>query len=108
MGEALQELGSAARLDAGRAVDDQVLLEPRRVHRGPLDREDDPPVAANVAKLLLVASQVARDEFVAVETNPDAGHLRRAVGVESDEVGERRRLDQLARSVRQFHTIEPG
>ena len=46
---------------------------------------------------------MAGDDLVSVEPDPDAGELRRAVGVDRREMGEGVRLDQLARPVGKLH-----
>ena len=80
MRQALQELGRAALLDPSAPVDDQVLLEPGRLHDGSLQGQRDARIAFHVPQLLLRV-QVPGDDLVAVEADPDARDLRCAVGV---------------------------
>ena len=105
--QALQELGGAALLDPRAPVDDQVLLEPGRLHDRSLDRQRDARLALHVSQLLLPA-EMPRDDLVAVQADPDARHLRTTVGVQRDEVRERVGLEQLARARRQVHVSVSG
>src|SRR5262245_40939951 len=100
MREPLQQLWRTSLGDAGAPVHDEVVLQARPVQTRSLDRDDDPLVALDVADLLL-PPQVTGDELVILEPHPDARHLRAAVGVERDEVGQRAGLDQLASTLRQ-------
>src|SRR5215208_3825583 len=102
VGQLLEELRRTALGDSRAPVDDQVLQEPRRLDLGAFDRERDALVTPNVPQLLLV-TQVPGHDLVAVEPDPDAGNLRRAVPVERDEVSEPPRLDQRAGAVRKVH-----
>ena len=95
MGQALEELGRAALLDPSATPDHEVLLEAAGVEPEPLDRQADPAVPLEVAHLER-AEEVGGDDVLAVETGPDHGHLGAAVGVERDQVDERRRLEQGA------------
>ena len=102
-GKPLQELRRSARLESRTTVDDEVLLEAGRLHDGALDRERDTRVAGDVAELPLREAEMPGDDLVALEPDPDAGHLRRAVPVERDQVRERAGLDQLTCALRQLH-----
>jgi hypothetical protein len=95
--EPLQELGRTAFLEARGPVYDQVLLEARRLELGAFDRERNLRVAPDVAELLLPGVQMAGDDLVAVEPDPDAADLRRAVGAERDEMGQGVRLEDRSR-----------
>jgi hypothetical protein len=83
-------------------VHDEVLLQTGRLDLSALDRERNARITGDVLKLSPLP-EVARDDLVPIQSNPDAGHLRRAVRVERDEMGERIRLDQPARALRQLH-----
>ena len=71
---------------------------PDRVGAGRLHRQRDAWVALEVAQL---APRAERGEhhLVAVEPDPHAAHLRRAVGVHRDDVGEVRTFEDLAGGV---------
>jgi hypothetical protein len=97
--QALQEFGRAALFESGPPVDDEVLLETRRVNSRSLQREGDAGIAPHVLKLPLIARQVSGDELLALEPDPNAGDLRRAVRVQCHEVRERARLNQLASAI---------
>ena len=75
MRQALEKLGSAALLELRRPVYHEVFLESGRADLGALEREYDARIATDVAQLLLL-KQVGRDELLALEPDPDAGHLR--------------------------------
>jgi O-acetyl-ADP-ribose deacetylase len=102
MRERLQELGRAALGDPCAPVNDEVLHQARWLDLGALDRERDPRIPPHVAELLLV-TQVAGHDLAAVEPNPDAGDLRRAVAVQGDEVREPAGLDQRPRALGKLH-----
>ena len=87
LGEALEQLGGAALDEAGRAADEQVVAHADRVGPLGLDGERDPRVARDVRDLA-AAHEVAGDDVVAVETDPDHAGLRAAVGVDGGEVRE--------------------
>ena len=46
-----------------------------------------------------MAEEVAADDLVVLDPDPDDRHLRAAVGVQRDEMGERPGLDQLAEGI---------
>src|SRR5262249_50272126 len=78
-----EQLGRTALLDAGSAVDDEILLQPHPVSPLRRNRERDPRVALDVAHLL-APRQRPDDYLIALQPDPDAGHLRAAVAVERD------------------------
>ena len=84
-----EQLGRAAFFDPGPAVHGEVLLQARGMDLRTLERQHNARVAPRVLKLALIAGQVVGDELLAVEPDPDARHLRRAVLAECDEMGER-------------------
>jgi hypothetical protein len=98
VGKPLQQLGCATFDEPRPPVDDEVLLEPRRLDLGALDRQRHARIAGDVSELPLIP-KVRRDDLVAVQSDPDAGDLRGAVGVQRDEVGQRVGLDQRARAL---------
>src|SRR3954451_13785051 len=79
VGQALQQLRSAARFDARSAVDDQVVVEPVLVATSRFERQRHSRVTPDVPKLLLRIAQVRRDDLVAIHPNPHDGDLGRAV-----------------------------
>jgi hypothetical protein len=98
--ELLQELWGAALGDSCLPVDDEVVLHPDRVLARRLDRERHARVALDVLHLL-EAAEVRADDLVALEPDPDAGHLRAPVRIQRHQVGEPVRLEHLARAVRE-------
>jgi hypothetical protein len=106
--EALEQLRCATLLNPGTAVDDEVLLQAGRVNTRALERERNTWVAADIDELLSL-TQVPGDDVFPVESDPDAGDLRRTVPTNGDEVGERTRLDQFTCALReQHHRLESG
>ena len=103
--EALQQLGRAALLEPGAAVDDEVLLQSRRVDSRALERERDAGIPANIAQLPLAGREVPGDELVAID--PAQTHVTWASSVERDQVRERAGLDQLAGAIGQ-HLAQSG
>ena len=75
VGELLQQIRCPAVDEAGTTVDDQVLLQAGRLDLGPLDREGDTRIACDVLQFSLIEAQVARDDLVVVQADPDAGDL---------------------------------
>lgn len=98
--ELLQELRGAALRDPCLPVDDEVVLHPDCVLAQRLDRERHARVALDVLHLL-VAAQVRADDLVALEPDPDAGHLRAPIRVQRHQMGEPVGLEHLARAVRE-------
>ena len=78
------------------------MLHPDLVPRRQLDRERDPRITHDVLQLLLVGREVAADELVPVDADPDARDLWTAVTVEGDEMSERSGLDRRAGLVGQL------
>ena len=100
--ELLEQLGRAAVDDARGAFEHDVLVQPLLVAPARLDGDRDARVAADVLQLPLV-EQRADQELVAVATEPREGHVRRAVGVEGDDVRERIRVDDRAHVRGELH-----
>jgi hypothetical protein len=97
--ELLKQLWSATGSEPGRAMDHQVLPEPRRLDLGSLDRQRDPRVTLDVPHLLAVA-EVCENDLVTVEAHPHNRDLRRTIGIHGHEVREAARLDQGTRGLR--------
>ena len=74
MRQPLEKFGCAALLEFRRPVYNKVFLEAGRANLGALEREYNTWIATNVAQLLLL-EQVSRDQLIAVEPDPDTGHL---------------------------------
>src|SRR6185295_10829748 len=106
VGEALQKLGRASLLDRCPAVRDEVLRKADFVERVGLHRERHARIALDVAHLL-PAAEMARDDLVSFEADPDAADLRTPVRVQRDEVGEPIRLEHRARFGGDLHAAEP-
>ena len=95
--ELLQQLGRAALLDPRATVDDEVLLQPGWVVRAcPRTRATRAGRGARSGASTGRAPG-GRTRARPRRGQPDARHLRRAVGIEGHEVPERARLDQLPR-----------
>ena len=97
MGEPLQELSGAALLEARGAAHDQVFAQAHRVEGVRLHRQRHARIGGDVAELDLGGVEMAGDDLLAVEPDPDDGDPRAAVGGQRHEVRELARLDQLAR-----------
>ena len=70
MSKPLQQLRRAA-FDQTRApVDDEVLLQARRLDLAAFDRERDARVSGDVPELPLIRSEMPRDDLVAVQSDP--------------------------------------
>ena len=82
-------------------MDDEVLLQSWRTDARAFERHRDAWVAPDVPDFL-VLGQVPGNEFIAVDADPNARHLRTTVPVQRDEMREDARLDQLASAVRQL------
>ncbi len=102
MGKFLEQLGSAARLDGGAAVNDEVLPQARRLDLTALERDRHPGVAGDVLELALRRHQMGGEQVRSFDANPHAGDLRRAVGAEGDEVAQRAGADQVLGAFRQL------
>src|SRR6266568_3968908 len=89
VGEFLEQLGSAAFGDARSAVNDQVLVQAHGVAYLGFDREHHPAVVTDIAHLTVLEKMSGHD-LIAVETDPDHGHLRAAVGVQGHKVSQGR------------------
>ena len=63
----------------------EIFLEAGRTDLRALEREHHARIATDVAQLLLLG-QVARNQLVALDADPDAGHLWRAVATNRDEM----------------------
>src|SRR5262249_1783865 len=81
----LEQFWPATFRDPGCAIHDEVLLEPRPLHLNSLDGERDALVPLE-APDLLARTEVAEDDLVAVDTDPDDRHLWRTVGVQGDQM----------------------
>ena len=100
MREPLEQVSSATLDEPRPTVDDEVFLQARRMDLRALDREGDPWIARHVLQLPLVGAKVTRHDLVAFEADPDAGELRRAVGIQRHEVRERPETEEPERAVR--------
>ena len=96
----LQQLRRASLRDPGTAVEDDVVPHAELVGARCLQRERDGGVALHVADLAM-PGEVARDDLVPLDADPDNRHLRAAVGVHRHEVRERAGLDQRAHALGQ-------
>ena len=95
LGQPMEQLRGAALADARPAVEDGVVPHADLVRPWRFERERHGRVTADVADLS-VLEQVARDDLVSLEPDPDDRHLRAAVGVQRHEMRERAGLDQRA------------
>ena len=92
----------AALLDPRAPVDDQVLLQPGRLHDRSLDRHDDARVAL-ARSAASAAGAGARRRSRRRRGRPRRTRPAATVGVQRDEVSERVGLEQLARARRKVH-----
>ena len=76
MGELLEQLGGAAILDLGAAVDDEVLAQPGGRMRVPSKEIATRGIAPHVLELALSRVEVGGEQLVALDPHPDAGDLR--------------------------------
>ena len=96
MGEALQELWRATLLQSRRATDHEVLVQPDLVGRRGLQRERDTGIARDPSQLWLVFVEVAGNDLIAFESDPDQCDARTAIGGQRDEVSQRLGFDERA------------
>src|SRR4051794_22245413 len=99
VGELLEQFGGAALLDRCCAVHDGVLEQSRRLDLAALERHGHARVTCNVLDLLQARVEVSGEQVVAVDPDPDAGHLRAAVGIRRHEMAKRTAADQILDAV---------
>src|SRR3954469_10997512 len=86
--EPLQQLRRATLLDPRGSAHDEVPRQPALAESLSLDGDRYTRILLDVLDLP-VAAEVRADDLIVVQADPDAGHLRAAVGVERDHVAER-------------------
>lgn len=92
MREPLQKVRRAALLEARGSVDDEVLLQAWRLKLGAFERDRHTRVMPDVAQLLLRRVEMAGNDVVALEADPNAADLRGTVGGQRDQMGQGARL----------------
>jgi hypothetical protein len=79
VGEALEQGRGAACLKPRGAADHEVLAQADRVDGVAFDRQRNARIGGDVAQLVLALIEVAGDDLVSVEADPDARDARAAV-----------------------------
>ena len=101
LGQAIEQVpGGLARLDRGSRLKHGVLVEEGAGHPRRVEGQDDARIPLDVPELH-VSRHVTADEIIAVQSDPDNGHLRAAVGVDRAQVRHRAGLDQIPQFARQ-------
>src|SRR5215207_11650557 len=103
MRELLEQLGSSTLLDCRSAVDDHVLAQAGRVDLGALEGDRDAGIPADVLELPLARIQMRREQLVALDRNPHAGHLRGTGRADRDQMTEHTCADELLRALGKVH-----
>ena len=85
----LKQLGSSAFLDRRSTMDDHILTQAGRLNPGSLEGNRHARIPPNVLKLSLAWIQMRREQFIPVDRDPHARHLRGAVRGARDEMAER-------------------
>ena len=105
MRELLKQRGRSALLDSRAAVDDNVLAQSGRVDLGALEGDRDARIPPDVLELSLAWIQMRRDQLLALDRNPHAGHLRGAGRADRDQMAERTRANELLRALGKRHRM---
>src|SRR5450759_3522201 len=98
--EPVHHVERAAGLDRRPAADHEVRVERLVAALVRLERQHDPRVAPQVVEFALVGERGPDDAAVVVDAGPGERDVRRAIGVEGDDVGERAGREELARALR--------
>src|SRR5664280_148377 len=98
--ESVHHVERAAGLDRRPAADHAVRVERLVAALVRLERQHDPRVATQVVELALVRERGPDDAAVVVDAGPGERDVRRAIGVEGDDVGKRAGGEELARALR--------